>query len=170
MLHLMGGLCVIAGSAVVGLQLVVQRRRRLEEWKQVLFACRLMERELRCREPNLSELLDEAARQSGGAVGSFFAGCRSRMGELGSSSFVSIWRENLDQANLCLRRQEKDLLAGLGAILGRYDRESQCAALNRVAVELESQLREEDNEAQKRNKLYMTLSIAGGMLLVVLAC
>ena len=92
------------------------------------------------------------------------------MGELGSSSFVSIWRENLDQANLCLRRQEKDLLAGLGAILGRYDRESQCAALNRVAVELESQLREEDNEAQKRNKLYMTLSIAGGMLLVVLAC
>ena len=170
MLHLMGGLCVIAGSAVIGLQLVAQRRKRLEEWKQILAACRLMERELRCREPDLSELLDEVARQSDGAVGSFFAGCRSRMRELGSCSFASIWRENLNQANLCLRQQEQDLLAGLGAILGRYDRESQCTALNRVATELEAQFREEGNEAQKRNKLYMTLSIAGGMLLVVLAC
>lgn len=51
MLHLIGGLCVITGSAVVGLQMVAQRRKRLEEWKQMLAACRLMERELNCREP-----------------------------------------------------------------------------------------------------------------------
>ena len=55
-------------------------------------------------------------------------------------------------------------------MLGRYDREVQCAVLGRVAAELEAQLREERSEVQKRNKLYMTLSIAGGMLLVVLAC
>lgn len=170
MLHLMGGLCVIAGTSGVGLQLVAQRRKRLEEWKQVLSACRLMERELRCREPDLSELLEAAAQHSSGAVGRFFTGCRSQMTELGNRSFAVIWRENLSQANLCLRRREQELLAGLGTILGRYDREIQCTALGRVAEELEAQLREESSEAQKRNKLYMTLSIAGGMLLVVLAC
>ena len=170
MLHLIGGLCVITGSAVVGLQMVAQRRKRLEEWKQMLAACRLMERELNCREPDLAELLEELTQQSSGVIRSFFAGCRRAMGELGSRSFASIWRENLSQADLCLRRREQELLAGLWTVLGRYDREVQCAVLGRVAAELEAQLREERSEVQKRNKLYMTLSIAGGMLLVVLAC
>lgn len=79
------------------------------------------------------------------------------MGELGSRSFASIWRENLSQADLCLRRREQELLAGLGTVLGRYDREVQCAVLGRVAAELEAQLREERSEVQKRNKLYMTV-------------
>lgn len=170
MLHLIGGICVIAGSAVIGLQLVAQRRRRLGEGKQVLSACRLMERELDCREPDLSELLETAARQSGGAVGVFFTACRSQLEELGNRSFASIWQDNLSRAGLSLRRQEQELLEGLGTILGRYDRTVQCTALSRVAAELEDQLREEGSQAQKRNKLYMTLSIAGGMLLVVLTC
>lgn len=74
MLHLIGGLCVITGSAVVGLQMVAQRRKRLEEWKQMLAACRLMERELNCREPDLAELLEELTQQSSGVIRSFFAG------------------------------------------------------------------------------------------------
>ena len=90
MLHLIGGLCVITGSAVVGLQMVAQRRKRLEEWKQMLAACRLMERELNCREPDLAELLEELTQQSSGVIRSFFAGCRRAMGELGSRSFASI--------------------------------------------------------------------------------
>ena len=170
MLHLIGGLCVIAGSAAIGLQLVAQRRRRLEEGRQMHAACRLLERELSCREPDLSELLETAARQSGGPVEAFFTGCRSQLEELGNRPFSSIWKDNLSQAGLSLRRQEQELLAGLGTILGRYDRTVQCRALNRVAAELEEQLREEGSEAQKRAKLYMTLSIAGGMLLVVLTC
>lgn len=170
MLHLMGGLCVIAGSAVIGLQLVAQHRRRLEEGRQMRAACRLMERELSCREPDLSELLETAARQSSGVVRDFFNACRSQLEELGNRPFAVIWQDNLDQAGLSLRRQEQELLAGLGTILGRYDRTVQCTALGRVAAELEERLQEAESQAQKQNKLYMTLSIAGGMLLVVLTC
>lgn len=170
MLHLIGGLCVITGSAVIGLQLIAQRRKRLEEGNQLLSACRLMERELRCREPDLSQLLEAAEEQSDSRVRDFFNGCRRHLVELGSRSFDAIWRDNLIRAELSLPRREQELLAGLGSVLGRYDRTVQCTALGQVAAELEEQLRKEGSQAQKRNKLYMTLSIAGGMLLVVLTC
>ena len=169
-LHLIGGLCVITGSAVIGLQLIAQRRKRLEEGNQLLSACRLMERELRCREPDLSQLLEAAEEQSDSRVRDFFNGCRRHLVELGSRSFDAIWRDNLIRAELSLPRREQELLAGLGSVLGRYDRTVQCTALGQVAAELEEQLRKEGSQAQKRNKLYMTLSIAGGMLLVVLTC
>lgn len=170
MLHLVGGLCVLAGSVAIGLQMVVQRKKRLEELRQFLSACRCMERELGCREPDMAELLSRLAEHTEGAVSSFFTACRQELCALGSRSFASIWREQLSHMLLRIRPQEQAQIAALGDILGQYDRESQCVALGRTAAELEAQLHRDQAEEQKQTKLYMTLSIAGGLLLVVLTC
>lgn len=170
MLHLIGGICVIAGSAVMGLQVVALRRKRLKELNQFLSACRLMERELNCREPDMAELLERLAEHTDGTVSTFFTECRQEMCDLGSRSFESIWSERLSQTYLRIHRRERELIAALGAVLGKYDRESQCEAINQTALELEEQLHKAREEEQKQTKLYMTLSIAGGMLLVVLTC
>ncbi len=170
MLHLIGGICVIVGSAAIGLQVITQRRKRLDELNQFLSGCRLMERELSCREPDMADLLDQLAEHSEGMVRSFFITCRQELCDLGSRSFESIWRGGLRKSELCIRRRERTLITALGAILGKYDREAQCAALNQTASALELLLRREQAEEQKQAKLYMTLSIAGGMLLVVLTC
>ena len=170
MLHLIGGLFVLAGSAAAGLQMTRQRRRKLEEWTEWLDACRAMERELRCREPTLSELLGYLSRHTRGPVQRHFSACQEGLSALGSHPFSFIWQESLNDSGLNLPRQEQERFLRLGDILGRYDRETQCAALTRITVESEDLFRRAQGEQPRQNRLYMTLSVAGGMLLVILAC
>lgn len=170
MLRLMGGFCVLSGSVAAGLRLTLRRRRGLEEWTELLDACRTMERELRCREPTLPELLDTLSRCTGGPVRRHFAACQQGLVHLDSRPFSAIWRESLSDSGLDLPRQDREQFRGLGDILGRYDRETQCAALTRLAEESAERLRRARERQPGRNRLYMTLSAAGGMLLVILAC
>lgn len=170
MLRLIGGLCVIGGAAVAGVRLVCQRRRQLAEWERFLDACRVMERELRCREPELGPLLERLAEENTGHVRACFAACRRGMETLGQRGFSVIWRESLTGVGLSIPKTELELLLNLGEILGRYDRETQCNALLRVAEESGERLQRAREALRGQDKLYMTLSIAGGILLVVLAC
>ena len=166
----MGCLCVLAGSGATGWQLLRQRRRGLEEWTELLDALRLMERELRCREPTVPELLETLSQRSGGNVRRWFSACSGSMAELGERPFARLWQESLAAAEFQLPRQEQAMLRNLGEILGRYDRETQCETLLRLTAESEERLRRVRGELQRCGKLYLTISVAGGVLLVVLAC
>ena len=170
MLRLIGALCVIGGAAIEGFRMVSQRRRQLSEWSEMLEAVYVMERELRCREPELEQLLEYLARQKNGPVEACFLACRQGMTALGQHGFAEIWRESLMGAGLSIPGRELEPFLDLGKVLGRYDRETQCAALLRVAEESGERLRRAREALRGQDKLYMTLSIAGGILLVVLAC
>ena len=67
MLKGVGMACVLVGAVALGVQCV--RRRQLEQaqLRQFFTAFYGMERELRCRSPDLGELLEQASRQTGGS-------------------------------------------------------------------------------------------------------
>ena len=87
MLKGLGMACVLVGAVALGVQCV--RRRQLEQaqLRQFFTAFYGMERELRCRSPDLGELLEQASRQTGGAVGQFFRGCQAALCQLDAHAF-----------------------------------------------------------------------------------
>lgn len=170
MLHLIGAACVLAGAAGVGVQRILERRTEQEQLKAFFTAFYWMEQELRCRSPDLTELLRQGAERQTDVASRFFGACRDGMEHLGNRSFSSIWEEHLQKASLSIAASKQEEILLLGTVLGRYDAQTQCAALHRTAQMLETEWTEQKAEVRKRNQLSMTLSIASGLLLVVLAC
>ena len=170
MLKGLGMACVLVGAVALGVQCV--RRRQLEQaqLRQFFTAFYGMERELRCRSPDLGELLEQASRQTGGAVGQFFRGCQAALCQLDAHAFDTVWAEQLTKTSFQLNPNAREAVRTVGAVLGRYDTDTQCRALRYAEETLEAMWKTGETTLRKRNQLSMTLSVAGGLLVLVLAC
>ena len=79
MLKGVGMACVLAGAVALGVQCVQRRQLEQAQLRQFFTAFYGMERELRCRRPDLAELLEQASRQTGGMVRQFFQACQAAL-------------------------------------------------------------------------------------------
>lgn len=170
MLKLVGMACVMAGAIGFGGQRVRRRWQEQTQLRQFFTALSSMERELRCRSPDLERLFQQAAAETTGRTRCFFQSCQSQLEQLEERPFATIWKEQFQQAAFPLPASVEPLLLSLGGILGRYDRETQCQTLRNTAQTLEQRWNMGEATLRKRNQLSMTLSIAGGLLILVLAC
>lgn len=170
MLRGVGMACVLAGAVALGVQCVRRRQMEQRQLRQFFTAFYGMERELRCRSPDLAELLRQAAEQANGAVRQFFQSCRDALCQLESHAFGAIWAEQLTQVPFQLPQSDREVLLTVGNVLGRYDTDTQCRALHYAAETLEQAWKTGETTLRKRNQLSMTLSVAGGLLVLVLAC
>lgn len=170
MLKGLGMVCVLAGAVTLGMQCV--RRRQLEQaqLRQFFAAFYEMERELRCRSPDLAELLGQTSRQTGGIVGRFFQACQAALCQLDAHAFDAIWVEELAKNPFQLTHNAREAVRTVGTVLGRYDTDTQCRALRYAGKTLEQIWKTGETTLRKRNQLSMTLSVAGGLLVLVLAC
>ena len=170
MLKGLGMACVLVGAVALGVQCV--RRRQLEQaqLRQFFTAFYGMERELRCRSPDLAELLEQASRQTGGTARQFFRGCQAALCQLDARSFDEIWAAQLVKTPFQLNPNAQEAVRTAGTVLGRYDTDTQCRALRYAGETLEQMWKNGETTLRKRNQLSMTLSVAGGLLVLVLAC
>ena len=114
MLKGLGMACVLVGAVALGVQCV--RRRQLEQaqLRQFFTAFYGMERELRCRSPDLGELLEQASRQTGGAVGQFFRGCQAALCQLDAHAFDTVWAEQLTKTSFQLNPNAREAIRTVG--------------------------------------------------------
>ena len=119
MLKGVGMACVLVGAVALGVQCV--RRRQLEQaqLRQFFTAFYGMERELRCRSPDLGELLEQASRQTGGAVGQFFRGCQAALCQLDAHAFDTVWAEQLTKTSFQLNPNAREAIRTVGTVLGQ---------------------------------------------------
>ena len=115
-------------------------------------------------------LLEQASRQTGGAVGQFFRGCQAALCQLDAHAFDTVWAEQLTKTSFQLNPNAREAIRTVGTVLGRYDTDTQCRALRYTGERLEEMWKTGEMTLRKRNQLSMTLSVAGGLLVLVLAC
>ena len=158
MIRWIGALLLMAGAAGLGLGAAAQLRTRVASLRSLVGALGQLERELTFRLTPMPELMERLARQSQGPAAYLFAHCRDHLWELGEKSFGQLWREALDG--------EPDLL--LDEVLGRYDVEGQSGALRNSVLELERCLAGAEEEQRRLGRVYTTLGLGSGAMLVIL--
>ena len=85
-------------------------------------------------------------------------------------AFDTIWAEQLTQTPFQLNPNAQEAIRTVGTVLGRYDTDTQCRTLRYAGETLEAMWKTGETTLRKRNQLSMTLSVAGGLLVLVLAC
>ena len=83
-------------------------------------------------------------------------------------TFRQVWLQAEEASGLVLEPVDRLLLEQLGAVLGRYDAVSQRQALTAAVGRLEEQRLQAQRERQRLGRVYGTLGVAAGALLVIL--
>lgn len=78
-------------------------------------------------------------------------------------TFPEGWKQAVRESEKALGRQEAELLAGLGDVLGSADLDSQLAAIQHTKTCMQARLEQARNQEQKYGRLYRTLGVLGGL-------
>ena len=165
MIRLIGAVLLAAGAALLGISAARRTRSRAKDLQMVMEGLRAILRELSFRLAPLSELLNSAKEQTGERVQLFFSLCEQGAEHLNGRTFQTVWEQAAEASQMCLEREDWQCLESLGHVLGRYDCENQCQALDTSLSRLEERYRDATEQSQRLGKLYSVLGLTVTVLL-----
>ena len=164
MTRLLGAVLLACGGGLWGWSRCQAEGRKEKLLGDLSAALEIMGDELRVLRRPLPEIFSLLASRGPEELRAFFALLSSPEGDV---PFRQRWQQALHQ--LPIRAQERAVLEELGSVLGRYDCESQLAALSLACRRLESAARQLHSENLRRTRLWPGMgACAGAMLSVIL--
>ncbi len=165
---LMGAVLLTAGGLFLGLEAAAglsRRRAALEAWETALA---LMEGELAFSLPDLPTLLTALSRRVPAPARETMAAALKGLDRVGEQTFEDIWTGTLQTVPGALAGEDVDLLARLGAALGRYGWEDQRSLVRQLREELSRRRVRVGEERDRTGRAYGTLGFALGAFLTIL--
>lgn len=168
MVRIVGAGLLLIASAALGFGAAGELNARVRSLEMLILSFEFMERELNAHFTPISELLERTSQVLKGDVKSFYLLCISGLDKQTEQPFSVVWGEAAEAAQLRITEAELEILAEIGAVLGRYDAATQSHALNKAQERLAVRLGEAREQMRTQGKLYRTLGITSGALLSIL--
>lgn len=78
------------------------------------------------------------------------------------------WNKAIDNTELNISKEDKEVLKSLGKLLGKTSLEGQISEIELTSQFLDMQIKKAELEQNKNEKLYKTLGLVGGLGLVII--
>jgi len=166
--RVLGAALLAAGAAAVGFGAAARLEGRVRDLRGLTAGLEAMARALDARLAPLEEMLSAAAESTQGRPAGLYRACAQALGRGEGRSFRVVWNTALEELPLRLERADLDLLRPLGEVLGRYDGDSQAAALAQTVARLGGQLEEAVEQRRRLGRLYGTMGVSAGLFLAIL--
>ena len=163
-----GAALLLAGSSALGGWAVAQLRGRVRDLQGLTAGLEAMDRALSTSLAPLDQMLQEAEACAGQRPAQFFRSCRKRIPDLDGRPFAQLWDKALGETPLRLDDADLTVLRQLGNVLGRYDSDSQAAALEQAAQRLSLHQTEAEERQGRLGRVYGTLGVACGLFLSIM--
>lgn len=167
MIHMLGAVMVAAGCIWLGNRKARQLTARVRALEALKSALELMQRELELRLTPLPQLMRALSAQTSSPARELFTGCGRALEALEHERLSDAWTRLVGQVPE-LKEEDRQALAPLGQVLGRYDGRGQAAAIEAVSQELEGLKARAQEESSRLGRVYRALGAAGGGFLVIL--
>jgi len=167
-IRLAGAVMLAAGSVFLAAGAIAGLKQRVADLYQLISGLETVLRELDYRLAPLPELLRLAAGQTQGAVARFFSLAADGVDRPERGSFQELWRAAAKESRLCLDKEDLLLLHQLGGVLGSYDGENQCRALQMTLTRLEEQHRVAQERSGRLGRVYGVLCVSAGAFVLIL--
>ncbi|WCK53153.1 stage III sporulation protein SpoIIIAB [Aneurinibacillus sp. Ricciae_BoGa-3] len=170
MLKLIGASIILFSTTFTGLKAAGRLARRPVEIRQLQTALKLLQTEIVYGATPLSQALDHIAKRISGSVGKLFsmvAGMLNGQQELTvyqsfETAAAEIW------PTTAMKQPEKEILLQLGGILGLSDREDQKRHIELALMNLQSEEKHSLDQQSKYEKLYKSMGLLSGLLVIIL--
>ena len=170
LMRIIGAVIVIGASAIAGVyygNLETYRMRDLLEFKKALTILRSQIEYARTPLPEAMLAIAVRVRES---VGKVFEMCAELLEHERNEKVAHIWAAAVDQYKdaLFLTQEDTDQLKDFGAQLGNMDSEAQIMNISMLIDYIDERTALLNQSRDKNKKLYRSLGILGGALIVII--
>lgn len=131
----------------------------------------LLAGEIRYERLTMAEAFQNLDRKYHGPAGSIMRRISERLAAADEEDLETVWTDvfRKEQKALMLSSEELDILLDTGKTLGYLDAEAQVSRLNYFRERLEKKFQEAEKDIREKRKLYRSLAIAAGVMIVLVA-
>ncbi|KSU85716.1 stage III sporulation protein SpoIIIAB [Fictibacillus enclensis] len=165
----LGAVCIFISTTWIGFELAKKVRERPKQLRQLKVGLQSLEAEIMYGLIPLDEAFLHLSRQLSGPVAEFFLHAGKSL-EASVSSVQEAWENGLSHLSAAssFKKEEIEILRQFGATLGRHDRENQQKQIRLALAHLERELAEANEAQLKHEKMYKSLGILLGLLIIIL--
>lgn len=140
----------------------VFREKELYEFKN---AFNMMETKVRYTYEPLKDIFSEIADTTEKSVGRVF---RKVSMKIETNPAKRTWEEAIDESQLYIVKEDKDILKGFGKLLGKTDKLGQISEIKLILELLDKQIEKASLEREKNEKLYKKMGLILGVSIVII--
>ena len=164
-----GVLLIVSATTLVGFAFAAKEKYRLIELEEIERGILLMKNQISYLGTPLAELLEQISWKTEGVTGLAFQEIAARMDERRGNSAEEIW-ENvwLDMAKKSyLTAVDLDQLTAFGRTLGFLEKEQQEGSMDMLLHYLRERQERIKKRLEKNGRLYYSMGVLSGLLLVI---
>ena len=156
---------ILVASTLIGRSLSKKYVYRLKELEEIKNSFNILKTKIKFTYEPIPELFQELENTKCRNVGNIFKLAKEKME---NENISTAWENAIEESATNLKKEDKEILKGLGKLLGRTDVEGQMGQIETTESLLENQIKEALEEKLKNEKLYSRLGTTIGLAIVIL--
>lgn len=173
MLKLFGIIFVLVSSVALGICLAEEKKRRLKSLWELKRIITVLRGEIRYGGTPLKEAMEACAggkRGHKGQVQQIFLEITEAIETRKNGSFYEIWEKawSARRKRVAINQQDLDGLLRMGEMLGYLDRDTQLNSLECSLLEIDNQIKKEEQAIDEKTRLYRWLGALAGIFICIL--
>lgn len=168
-LRILGALLVVLSCSGLGFFMAAQWNEHLKTVEKLRKMIFLLKGEIVYANSPLAEAFERTGKKAVGELGNLFENVSERLCRQQGESFYTIWQEEIDKLpkEVCLSKEDKQNLKGLGEHLGYLDMDMQERNILLYLEQLDLTIGYLRKHKQEKCRLYTSLGIMGGLFLTI---
>lgn len=156
---------IFSTSSAIGIVISRKYSNRVQNLKEIKSALNIFETKIKFTYEPIPEIFKEISQNTYKSVSEVFEAASNKMKEMSAGN---AWNEAIDNSNIEITKEDKNVLKGLSKLLGKTNIEGQISEIKLTTKFLDKQIETAERQKEKNEKLYKTLGMTIGLAIVIL--
>ncbi len=158
-------LFIFSLSTAIGLLIAKMYENRVKELKEFKNILNIMKTKIKFTYEPLAEIFKQIAKENSSNIEKIFG---KMINKINYETTEEVWTSCIQESDISINQEDKDILKRLGKLLGQTDVEGQISEIEVTQNFLDMQIEKAEEDKKKNQKMYKTLGIIAGLVFVII--
>lgn len=152
-------------STAIGFLISKSYQNRVIELKEFKNILNIMKTKIKFTYEPLAEIFKQISKENQTSIEKIFG---QMANQLTYNQAKDVWEDCIQNADISIKQEDKDILKKLGRLLGQTDVDGQISEIEVTESFLDMQIEKAEEEKKKNQKIYKTLGVVAGLVFVII--